>query len=386
MKESLTPRLCPLCRAVGSRAFEPVGRGFFAATGKEYRVARCRSCDLVQQNPSWSPAFYKGLYEHHIYDPTGQKFFPEQVERYREVANSIQQTILRARSSFAGAKLLDFGSYDGSFVSWLGRFTDWGRSVQFFGYDITLKDIPKGARFFNSLAAITRAKKRFDVVTLNHVLEHLLDPVETLADIRKRFLRPGGSVIIEVPDISYVRRGDFSPFHIQHVNYFTPHTLSRTCNRAGLAVETLRTFQNYDCGRDPLYPTVLVVARTGDGALFDGADIRAAITANRKRLSLALARLPSGSTLAVVGCGDPLSQLLPLIPKKVRLSGLFDNNTDLHGKTLLGNLVRPVEEILRSDADTVLASMVNERNCIMIEAQLRRLGFKGTIIRSFESA
>lgn len=386
MKDSLKPRLCPLCRAAGNRAFEPVGRGSFAATGREYRVARCRSCGLVQQNPSWSPAFYNRLYEHHVYDPTGQKFFPEQVERYRAVANSIQETILRARGSFAGAKLLDFGSYDGSFISWLGRFTDWGRSVQFFGYDITLRDVPKGARFFNSLAEIARAKKRFDVVTLNHVLEHLLDPVGTLADIRKRFLRQGGSVIIEVPDISYVRRGDFSPFHIQHLNYFTPSSVVNTCIRAGLAVETVQTFQNYDCGRDPLYPTVLIVVRNGDGALFDGADIRAAIAANRKRLSLALARLPSGSTLAVVGCGDPLSQLLPLIPKKVRLSGLFDNNTDLHGKTLLGNLVRPVDEILRSNADTVLASMVNERNCIMIEAQLRGYGFKGTIIRSFEIA
>ena len=440
MKEKLMPRVCPLCTARGNRAFEPVGQGCFAAMEREYRVARCRSCGLIQQNPTWSPAFYNGLYAHHVYDLTGQKLFPEQVERYRAVGESIQQSLLAARGSFDGAQFLDFGSYDGSFVSWLQRFTDWGKRVAFYGYDITLMDIPKGARFFNSLAALARTGKRFDVVTLNHVLEHLLQPVATLADIRKRFLRSGGSVIIEVPDISYVRRGDFSPFHIQHVNYFTPQTLTRACNSAGLAVDAVRTFQNHDCGRDPLYPTVLVVARAADGALFDGAALRRAVAdsrkrlssalaklpagstlavvgcgdplyptvlvvaraadgalfdgvalrravaESRKRLSSALAKLPSGSTLAVVGCGDPLSQLLPLIPRKVHLVGLFDNSKDLHGKELLGHSVRSVEDIIGSRVDMVLTSTANERNGLMIEAQLRHLGFTGTIIRSFEIA
>ena len=386
VKEKLMPRVCPLCTTRGNRAFEPVGHGCFAAMEREYRVARCRSCGLVQQNPAWSPAFYNGLYAHHVYDLTGQKLFPEQVERYRAVGESIRQSLLAARGSFDGAQFLDFGSYDGSFVSWLQRFTDWGKRVAFYGYDITLMDIPKGARFFNSLAALARTDKRFDVVTLNHVLEHLLQPVATLADIRKRFLRSGGSVVIEVPDISYVRRGDFSPFHIQHVNYFTPQTLIRACNSAGLAVDAVRTFQNHDCGRDPLYPTVLVVARAGVGALFDGAALRRAIAESRKRLSSALAKLPFGSTLAVVGCGDPLSQLLPIIPRKVHLVGLFDNSKDLHGKQLMGHSVRSVEDITGSRVDTVLASTANERNGLMIEAQLRRLGFTGTIIRSFEIA
>lgn len=378
--------MCPLCNAKGNRAFEPVGQGFFAALSKEYRIAACRECGLVQQNPIWSKAFYKGLYEHHVYDLTGQKLFPEQVERYRAVAESITRALLRARGSFEKAHLLDFGSYDGSFMSWLRRFTEWGSRVSFFGYDITLMDIPKGAQFFNSLSALERKKRRFDIITLNHVLEHLLDPVETLADLRTRFLKDGGSVIIEVPDILYVRKGDFSPFHIQHVNYFTPQTLARVCNQAGLAVDEVRTFQNYDCGRDPLYPTVFVVARAGVGALFGPTDLRNAIAASRKRLSSALEKLPRESALAVIGCGDPLSQLLPLIPRTLKLVGLFDNSKALHGKTLLGHTVRPVEAVLGSDADMVFTSTANERNGRMIEEQLRRLGFTGKIIRSFEIA
>lgn len=386
MKDKLTIRNCPLCGARGNRAFEPIGRGSFAALPKEYRITACRVCGLVQQNPLWSKSFYNGLYEHHVYDLTGQKLFPEQVERYRAVAESIERALLRAHGSFEKARLLDFGSYDGSFMSWLKLFTRWGSRVSFFGYDITLMDIPRGAQFFNSLATLARTEKRFDVITLNHVLEHLLDPVETLTDLRKRFLKEGGSIIIEVPDISYVRKGDFSPFHIQHVSYFTPQTLARACNKAGLAVDEVRTFQNYDCGRDPLYPTVLVVARAGVGALFGPVDVRNAVAASRKRLSSALGKLPRGSALAIIGCGDPLSQLLPLIPRKLTLVGLFDNSKDLHEKVLLGHTVRPVEAMLGSGADTALSSTANERNGLMIEAQLRHLGFTGKIIRSFEIA
>ncbi|MDO8510366.1 MAG: class I SAM-dependent methyltransferase [bacterium] len=386
MKENLKNRKCPLCGKGGSRSFEPLARGYSASLKRKYRVSLCKTCGHVEQNPVWSPKFYDSLYEHHVYDLTGQKFFPEQVERYRVVARFMYRALCQRRGSPSGAHVLDYGSYDGSFLLWLTRFTEWGKTARLFGYDITLMDIPKGAHFSNSLSSLARTKKRFDMVTMNHVLEHLLYPVETLTDIRKRFLQKDGAIVIEVPDITFVRPGDFSPFHIQHVNYFTPQTLLQTCKRAGLAVEELRTFRNYDRGRDPLYPTVLVVARADGEALMDGADIRRVIAARRKKLSSALSKLPRGSTIGVIGCGDPLSQLLPLIPTSLSLRGLFDNSKDLHGKILLGHKVLPVEEITNSGIATALISTGNERNGIMIAGQLRRVGFRGRIIRSFEIA
>jgi 2-polyprenyl-3-methyl-5-hydroxy-6-metoxy-1,4-benzoquinol methylase len=42
--------------------------------------------------------------------------------------------------------------------------------------------------------------KKFDVVTLFNVLEHLADPVAVLTEIRTRVLKPGGLLIIDVPN------------------------------------------------------------------------------------------------------------------------------------------------------------------------------------------
>jgi 2-polyprenyl-3-methyl-5-hydroxy-6-metoxy-1,4-benzoquinol methylase len=76
--------------------------------------------------------------------------------------------------------------------------------------------------------------KRFDVVMLMTVLEHLADPVAVLTEIRDRVLKPGGLLIIEVPN-------EFNAFQVcgqkvndlpqwwfappAHLNYFSGDTL-----------------------------------------------------------------------------------------------------------------------------------------------------------------
>ena len=77
------------------------------------------------------------------------------------------------------------------------------------------------------------APGQFDLIRLNHVLEHLNDPIKYLGQIAC-WLTPGGLLYIEVPNIeAYCReksRGRM--FHYAHIFNFNPWTL-RTC--AGLA-------------------------------------------------------------------------------------------------------------------------------------------------------
>ena len=83
-----------------------------------------------------------------------------------------------------------------------------------------------------------KADKRgfFDLVTMNHVLEHLYEPVNKLKLLRD-FLKPDGLVLLQVPN-------PFSPdcpsalrmFHIAHVNQFSPQTLRMTFQLAGFSV------------------------------------------------------------------------------------------------------------------------------------------------------
>jgi SAM-dependent methyltransferase len=91
----------------------------------------------------------------------------------------------------------------------------------------------------------------FDVVTLFHVLEHLTDPKGALAHIC-RLLRPGGSLVVEVPNIGswYARLFGDLWFHYdvpRHLYHFNRVTLRRMLVESGFDVvtETTRNFQ-YD--------------------------------------------------------------------------------------------------------------------------------------------
>jgi SAM-dependent methyltransferase len=87
-----------------------------------------------------------------------------------------------------------------------------------------------------------------DVITLFHVLEHLLDPVRVLRGIH-RVLRPGGIVLIEVPNWgSHLRRLRGLKWQYvldHHVNHFDQNSLAFTLRSAGFrlaSVEYRRTF------------------------------------------------------------------------------------------------------------------------------------------------
>lgn len=78
-----------------------------------------------------------------------------------------------------------------------------------------------------------------DVVTLFHVIEHLVDPFETMRMFRRE-LRPGSYVVIETPNIqSYSARqwGDRWRFiYRQHLSYFSPSTLRACLEQAGFKI------------------------------------------------------------------------------------------------------------------------------------------------------
>ncbi len=76
---------------------------------------------------------------------------------------------------------------------------------------------------------------QFDLIRLNHVLEHLNDPVGYLEMI-STWLAPGGRFYIEVPNIeAYCRsksRGNM--FHYGHIWNFNPWSLRTAAGLAGL--------------------------------------------------------------------------------------------------------------------------------------------------------
>jgi SAM-dependent methyltransferase len=74
-----------------------------------------------------------------------------------------------------------------------------------------------------------------DLIVAHAVLEHMVDPVDVLIDI-KRSLKPGGQVFIAVPDCGpYLRIGDPSILLHEHFSYFTDQSLRRIMQLAGFS-------------------------------------------------------------------------------------------------------------------------------------------------------
>lgn len=85
---------------------------------------------------------------------------------------------------------------------------------------------------------------RFDIVTLNKVLEHTPDPVAMLSRT-KQFLKPGGFVYIELPDgeMAALHGAGREEFFIEHLHVFSFASIVMLANRAGfhpLIVERLQ--------------------------------------------------------------------------------------------------------------------------------------------------
>jgi predicted SAM-dependent methyltransferase len=85
------------------------------------------------------------------------------------------------------------------------------------------------------------APASFDAVTLNHVIEHLHDPVRTLR-ICRRILRPGGMLWLATPNLGSLGHARFGPAWRgleppRHLVLFTVEAARRALNSAGFERE-----------------------------------------------------------------------------------------------------------------------------------------------------
>lgn len=81
---------------------------------------------------------------------------------------------------------------------------------------------------------------RYDLITFNKVLEHVVDPVAML-EKSKDFLAKGGLVYIELPDgqMAMADGPHREEFFIDHFHAFTPASLSILVDRAGFDLKIL---------------------------------------------------------------------------------------------------------------------------------------------------
>lgn len=220
---------CPICT---SDNWTPV------LVAETFAIVRCTTCTLARTMPV--PAESDGR-EHFAEDfHHYQRFYTEQCElRYGFAARMLH--VVRAFK--AAGRILDIGCG-------LGFFLDYARRH---GYQCVGIDTSAAATRFareqlrlNVIAsdfmhAQFSAPDTFDVITANHVLEHISLPIPFLEKAR-RLLEPGGILISASPNFGgllprLLGRRWYGLQPAQHVWQFTPGSYRALFRKAGFRVE-----------------------------------------------------------------------------------------------------------------------------------------------------
>jgi 2-polyprenyl-3-methyl-5-hydroxy-6-metoxy-1,4-benzoquinol methylase len=138
-----------------------------------------------------------------------------------------------------GRRLLDVGAGDGQFIGRIARFGWHAKGVEpderaaetarRLGLDVEQATLHEFARH--------DPRARFDALTLNHVIEHLPDPLETLV-IGRSLLTKGGRIWIATPNLGSRGHSRFGRHWVhldppRHLVLFDTRALSKLLRRAG---------------------------------------------------------------------------------------------------------------------------------------------------------
>lgn len=217
---------CILCRRAGAFLYKGLEDRLFDAPGI-WSLMECRPCGLCWLNPrplaSETGKLYASYYTHQVSHQSGglKRLIRSAVlasaygyvrhdenalrgwmfSRIGPIRELVGGSVLWLHARERG-KLLDVGCGNGAFLAHM-RNLGWevagvepdpaavqvAREV----YDIDV--------FCGTLEEAPIPEDSFDVVTMNHVLEHVPDPIMTLTTCR-RVLRSGGKVVIVTPNVA----------------------------------------------------------------------------------------------------------------------------------------------------------------------------------------
>jgi len=202
-------------------------------------VGSCIQCGLLQKNTSlpWQQLCAKIYGNYQIY---------HQAAGHEQKARGFGANELRPRSELIAAFLrdrcdfpqhgsvLDIGCGNGAFLR--------GMSTVFPEWSVTGADLNAGFRdeiiaispraSFRQIDELAVSSEAYRLASLIHCIEHIPAPVEYLADAR-RYIEPGGFLLIEVPD------AELNPFDLvvaDHASHFSKATLRAVVEAAGYDV------------------------------------------------------------------------------------------------------------------------------------------------------
>ena len=222
---------CPVCATPERRVVATHARDGSALT-----TVMCTGCGLVHSHPMPSAAELDAFYASQYRAAYKGTLTPKLKHALRYATSAIAR-VQRLRAVLPqGAAVLDVGAGSGEFLysaaqagfvaSGLEPHEGYSRYVRE-RYNLPVTNATITTAHF--------APASFDAITLNHVLEHLPDPVGALSQLNA-WLKPEGVLFVEVPDIANDTHAPSRRYHYAHVYNYNAVTLQAVLTKSGFTV------------------------------------------------------------------------------------------------------------------------------------------------------
>jgi len=221
----------------------------------DFLVSGCQDCGLIfLPEIVINEDYYKKYYEQGYYNQEGKK------------GNVILNKILIFISSFSlknkqriiskitdtpdKISILDIGCGAGAFLSYLDskKFDKTGIEINNEGYEATKI---QGINVFNQdISEVNFDGKKFDVISLWHVLEHIKEPKLLFENIKKN-LDNNGIVIFQIPNTRSIgfKYGEKNWFHMdspRHLMLYNIKSVKKLCEITGFEIISIKNeFYDY---------------------------------------------------------------------------------------------------------------------------------------------
>lgn len=257
--------VCLLCNNSGQHLYSGLRDQLFSAPG-EWSFSACSGCGLLWLDPYPSPKELGKMYETY-YTHEGNRRKPlaklfhkltsdvystlgYNQKKQRTLGGSIPifkhyagMSILKIPSAW-GARLLDVGSGNGEFLNRMKQLGWYVEGTEFDPKAATIGRERYGLKIWvGDLVGLQLPENSFDVITLNHVIEHSLDPEGLLRECR-RLLAPGGRIVLLTPNAESLGHRLFRQYWRgletpRHLVIFSVGNFGLMADKVGLKTEVL---------------------------------------------------------------------------------------------------------------------------------------------------
>ncbi len=220
--------------------------------GIPFKTVICKRCGLMRANPYYSDEtiteFYKEEYSplYRELDTCDEKFWEKYVKYGEERVDWIENRV----GNLTGKKVYEIGCGSGATLYCFQNRgaevcgCDYGEKFMQFGKE-------KGVTILCGEWDTLKEQGKADIIVINHVLEHIKNPLEYLKDI-KVLMKENALLYIGVPFISQIELGvyEYDLFrYVQnaHAWYFSEETLGAIVKAAGYEISEVRKGEYLMC-------------------------------------------------------------------------------------------------------------------------------------------